>query len=98
MNKTLSEEEKEKRHRKWVQDAEKNGRYEIENVFQITLKTTGASENLGKLDIFHTDPNEPTNLLAASITDWASLFGSSAPPHRADNAHGRKLAAARNQL
>ena len=62
-NKTLTEEEKEERHRKWVQDAEKNGRYEIENVFQITLKTTGASENLGKLDIFDSDPNEPTNLL-----------------------------------
>jgi hypothetical protein len=66
-NKTLNVEEKEERHRKWVEDAEINGRYEIENVFQITLKTTGASDNLGKLDIFGTAPNEPTNLLALPL-------------------------------
>ena len=66
-NKTLSEKEKEKRHRKWVDDAEKNGRYDIENVFQITLKTTGASENLGKLDIIRTASNEPTSLLALPL-------------------------------
>jgi len=60
-------EEKEERHRKWVDDAEKNGRYNIENVFQITLKTTGASDNLVSWKYSAPSPNEPTSLLALPL-------------------------------
>jgi hypothetical protein len=68
---SLSPEEQEQRRKRLIGEMRKADppikSYHIDNVFQITSEATHALHNLGKFELYKTDPERPTNLLTLPL-------------------------------